>query len=130
MAHNKIQFNIGATGEQIAALFLEHKGFVVISRNYRKKWGEIDLIVLKDTNVHFVEVKAVSYETMIEFEKFHTTRQPQARVDTNKIKKLNRVIDSWMHEESYDGTYQLDVVAVHMVPCEKYALVEYFPSEY
>lgn len=49
----------GALGEEIAARFLERKGFRVAERNYRKPWGEIDIIAEKAGIVRFIEVKAV-----------------------------------------------------------------------
>jgi putative endonuclease len=37
----------GALGEEIAATFLARKGFRIIEKNYRKPWGEIDIIAEK-----------------------------------------------------------------------------------
>ena len=51
---------VGQIGEDIACQFLERKGFKVLERNYRKPWGEIDIIAEKDGIVRFVEVKAFS----------------------------------------------------------------------
>ena len=51
---------VGRIGEGIATQFLERKGFRVVARNYRKPWGEIDIIAEKGGIVRFVEVKAVS----------------------------------------------------------------------
>ncbi len=47
----------GQSGEQIAALFFEEKGYFVIDRNWRCKTGEIDLVVRKDDEWRFIEVK-------------------------------------------------------------------------
>lgn len=41
---------IGNLGENIACNFLEKKGFKIIERNYRKKWGEIDIIAQSFNN--------------------------------------------------------------------------------
>ena len=54
--HNEL----GVIGEEIACKFLVKHGFKVILRNYRKKWGEIDIIAEKDEKIHFIEVKSVS----------------------------------------------------------------------
>ena len=50
----------GAFGEQLAADYLEARGFRVRSRNYRYGKSEIDLIVQRDDWLIFVEVKARS----------------------------------------------------------------------
>lgn len=48
---------IGLEGEDLAALFLERKGYQIVRRRYRCRMGEIDLIAQKDGVVVFVEVK-------------------------------------------------------------------------
>lgn len=50
----------GNWGEQIAAQFLEMHGFVILARNYRTPYGEIDIIVQKEDLIVFVEVKTRS----------------------------------------------------------------------
>ena len=54
---------IGEIGEKLACMFLMKHGFKVLDRNYRKKWGEIDIIAQKDDILRFIEVKTVSRET-------------------------------------------------------------------
>jgi len=50
----------GKIAEDIAAKCLEKKGYKIIGRNYRRPWGEIDIIG-KDKNglIVFFEVKAM-----------------------------------------------------------------------
>ncbi len=122
---------IGQKGESIAAKYLKNKGFIIIDRNYRKKWGEIDVVARgTDNKVHFVEVKAVSYETRADFESAVTRRtwRPEENVHPYKLRKLNRAIDSWLMEKRYDGEWCIDVVAVRLVPREKYATVKFIPN--
>lgn len=54
MSHNQ---TLGKSGESIAALFFEEKGYTVTHRNWRCKAGEIDLIVRKGDEWRFIEVK-------------------------------------------------------------------------
>ena len=44
-------------GEEIACVYLKKKGFKIIDRNFRKGYGEIDIIALKDDVLVFIEVK-------------------------------------------------------------------------
>ena len=53
----------GDAGEQIACDFLEHDGFTIIARNWRKRSGEIDIIALKNSVLVFVEVKTLANGT-------------------------------------------------------------------
>jgi putative endonuclease len=53
----KISNPIGVKGEQVAATFLEKKGYKIIDRNFRKKYGEIDIIAVYKNTLVFIEVK-------------------------------------------------------------------------
>jgi putative endonuclease len=104
---------VGQYGETIALNHLKRRGFTLIERNYRKKWGEIDLILEKDTVIHFVEVKTVSYGTnsvRVPYE----TWLPEENVDRRKLQKLIRAISSWVMEHNYDGEWQIDVASVRV----------------
>jgi len=122
---------IGSWGETIATNYLKRKGYTILDRNYLKKWGEID-IVARGTNgkIHFVEVKAVSYETKRHLSNAVTRRtwRPEENVHFFKLKKLNRVIESWLMEKNYTKEWQIDVIAVRLVPREKYASLKLIPN--
>lgn len=49
--------SFGRRGEDAACAYLERHGYKVIGRNYRCRWGEIDVIAAKGGMVVFVEVK-------------------------------------------------------------------------
>ncbi len=49
----------GNDGEKRAADFYAQKGFEIIDRNFRTRFGEIDIIALKDDTLVFAEVKAL-----------------------------------------------------------------------
>ena len=44
-------------GEEIACKYLRKKGYEIIDRNFRKGYGEIDIISIKDGVLVFTEVK-------------------------------------------------------------------------
>lgn len=118
---------IGAFGEQIAVNYLKRKGFTILNTNYLKKWGEIDVVAREMDTVRFVEVKTVSYETRNELNMAvsHGTWRPEENVHASKILRLNRAIESWILEHSYEGDWEIDVIAVRIVPRERYATVKY-----
>ena len=47
----------GRQGEDLAASYLEEKGYQILKRNQRTPYGEIDLIAARGSEVSFVEVK-------------------------------------------------------------------------
>jgi len=54
---SKQRIRLGKAGENIAANFLLDKGLVIITRNFRDKFGEIDIIAKDGETLVFVEVK-------------------------------------------------------------------------
>ncbi|MBB6217792.1 putative endonuclease [Anaerosolibacter carboniphilus] len=51
---------IGIQGENAAIRYLVNQGYVVIERNYRSRYGEIDIIAKDNNMIVFVEVKTRS----------------------------------------------------------------------
>lgn len=47
----------GSDAERIAAAYLQQQGLVLVARNYRCRFGEIDLIMTEGSALVFVEVK-------------------------------------------------------------------------
>lgn len=82
----------GQSGEQIAALFFEEKGFSVIDKNWRCRVGEIDLVVRKDDEWRFIEVKTrgsdhygLPEESLTPLKKEHFYKSIQWYVLNNQI---------------------------------------------
>lgn len=116
----------GQIGERLATQYLLDQGFALLARNYRKKWGEIDVIVSKNNKTHFVEVKTVSYGTKQDLKNAvsYGTWRPEENVHPFKLKKLSRAIESWIMEHKYAGDWQIDVAAVRIVPRETLATIK------
>jgi len=49
---------VGKTGENLAASYLQSEGYTLLARNWRWLKAEIDIIVQKENEIIFVEVKA------------------------------------------------------------------------
>ena len=47
----------GAWGEKLALRYLERRGYRLVERNYRTRYGELDLILREGDTLVFVEVK-------------------------------------------------------------------------
>jgi putative endonuclease len=51
------RLRLGALGEQLAAEHLVRRGFEIVERNYRTRWGELDIIAFDGRTLAFCEVK-------------------------------------------------------------------------
>lgn len=56
--------NIGEIGEEYAVKFLIKKKYKILERNYRKRYGEIDIIAENKNYIVFVEVKTRHKDSM------------------------------------------------------------------
>lgn len=114
----KIGNEKGRLGEEIACRFLISKGFNIIDRNYREKWGEIDIIAGKKDDLHFIEVKSVSCE----MGKANVTQEtygkyrPEDNVHFGKLKRLSRTIQSYLIEKniSHETRWSFDLVTIKL----------------
>ena len=48
---------LGVEGENFAAEYLTGKGYIICARNFTSRFGEIDIVAIKDGFLCFVEVK-------------------------------------------------------------------------
>jgi putative endonuclease len=103
---------IGQKGEDEAVKYLEKQGFFTLSRNYRKPWGELDIIAKKGERLYFVEVKTVTRENL----NFGDNYEPEDNIHPWKIKRLSRAIETYLLEKKIDDEtdWQVDSIAVYL----------------
>lgn len=114
--HNYIEF--GSFAEGLAEKFLKKRGYKIVGKNYRKPWGEVDIIAEKSAFVKasadeekilvFVEVKASNSPAPKGFE-------PEKRVSNDKIKRIKRVAQTYIQQNNLDGrSWQIDIIAIEL----------------
>ncbi len=54
----------GSVGEQAAARHLRRSGYRILTRNFRARRGEIDIVAFRNGTVAFVEVRALTHPAM------------------------------------------------------------------
>ncbi len=108
--------NTGALGEELAVMFLMKRSYKILDRNFWRPWGELDVIAEKNGKIHFVEVKTVSCESMedrVTHETIKDTYRPEDNVHPQKIKRLSRIIQTYLSAHVSDETlWQFDVITV------------------
>lgn len=105
---------IGQIGEDVAAEFLQRKGYEILDRNYRQPWGEIDIIGVKDGVVRFIEVKSVSRESLSDHGLEEGSHRPEEMVHEHKIRKISMTAEMYMNGSRDTRDYQIDVVGVFL----------------
>ena len=110
---------IGNLGEDLACRFLMKQGFDIIERNYLKKCGEIDIIAKNKGNIHFIEVKSVSHETILSVSGETNGNggfRPEDNVHPWKLQRLARTIQVYLQEKnvSSETDWQFDVITVYI----------------
>lgn len=121
--------DVGMLGEALAERYLKDQGYRILERNYRKPWGEIDIIAQRGGALHFVEVKAgkvSSFEIDLGAPDFY---RPEENVHGKKISRLVRTINSFLAEEKPQcDMWQLDVLVVLFSTVGKKARVRIIPD--
>jgi len=108
---NKIR--IGQDGETLAAAFLEKKGYTIVTRNFRLKSGEIDIIARCKQTVVFCEVKARNTREFGE---------PFEAVTSYKQKRLKRLALAYLQGAESRNVpirefdYRFDIISIILGP--------------
>lgn len=98
---------LGRRGEDVAAAFFRAQGFSVLSRNWRCRLGEIDLIVGRGQEIRFIEVK---------MRKTHAFGYPEASVTPKKLAHLQAAMEIWLRLQTVPPKmYQVDVLAISLL---------------
>lgn len=107
---------IGLNYEKIAADFLRNEGFKVVTQNYRRGGGEIDIIFIDGGSYVFCEVKARSSRTY---------GTPEEFVDKAKQQKIINTAQKYMAEKVIFETGRFDIIAIDFDSDGKYAINHY-----
>lgn len=122
----KISNKIGLLGEEIACKFVKNKGYIVLTRNYRENWGEIDIVAEKDKKISFFEVKSVSCEIYDDVSGVTRDFRPEEKVSASKIKKMARIIQSYILDKkvSDETDWDFNVLCVFVDVSKKRSVVK------
>ena len=108
---------IGEIGENVAEKFLVKHGFLIVDRNYTKKWGEIDIIAEKDNKIYFVEVKFVSRDDLESVNRETLDQyKPEDNMHPWKQKRLSRTIQTYLLYKKIgeEKEWQVDLLVVFL----------------
>ncbi|MDO8470135.1 MAG: YraN family protein [bacterium] len=98
---------LGREGEDIAAAYLVQKGFHIVTRNDRRRWGELDIVaVAPDRTLVFVEVKTMRPGRL----------KPEDQLSKGKLRRFATAAGLYagIHQELArpDRGWRMDAIAV------------------
>lgn len=93
----------GRSGEDLAAQWLELKGYIIIARNWRSRRNEVDIIASKKDMLHFIEVKTRS---TVDF------ALPESKVKGPKLRHLKEAAEAYLFLHPEWKWIQFDILSV------------------
>jgi len=93
---------LGRTAEDQAAEYLLGLGYSLVTRRFRVKGGEIDLVALDGDVVVFVEVKV----------RYAPGYLPEEAIGETKVVRWQRTAEEYMRRLEDDRPYRFDVIAI------------------
>lgn len=102
---SKQKQSLGRWGEEAAARYLAERGYEILARNVRTKFGELDLVMQQGKQLVFVEVKARSGNQF---------GQPEEAVTPAKQRHLAEAAESYLQANpQLGGDWRVDVIAIN-----------------
>ena len=103
---------LGNLGEKIACQYLGKKGYRILNTNFKRKWGEIDVVAKKQGKIIFVEVKTLRRTEQTEDKVFI----PENEIDWKKKKQLRKMAQIYLTENriSLNSRHQIDIMAIEI----------------
>ena len=99
---------LGARGEAIALRYLTELGFTLVARNWRCRYGELDLVMREGDTAVAVEVKTrsgIGFGTPLE------------AVTMRKAARLRRLLFEWTHTAAFHPqSLRVDAVGITILP--------------
>ena len=94
---------IGNAGEKYVEEYVKNLGFIISAKNYRSKYGEIDIIAENNDTILFVEVKTRSENSKV---------RPYEYVDIYKQRKIFITAGIYMKRNGFGLQPRFDVAEV------------------
>ncbi len=87
---------LGEKSEKFVAKYLEQQGYRILERNFRSRFGEIDIIAERDGVTYFVEVRARKLAFSADLERI------AASVDRKKLMKIKATAQAYISRSGHD----------------------------
>lgn len=111
---------IGKWGENVAAEYLQNRGWTVAARNFRTPYGELDLIARKADALVFFEVKTRTSDAF---------GMPEDSISPSKARHLLESAQYYLQQiQADDIDWRVDVIAIQGRPNQTDTHIEWFEN--
>ena len=107
-----MRHRLGQLGERLAAEHLARRGFEVVERNYRTRWGELDIVAFDGQTLAFCEVKSRRLAAGAGGDPFEALR-------ARKQSQVRKMAGQWLIERKqrpYADMIRFDAIGVTFNP--------------
>ncbi|MCX6702357.1 MAG: YraN family protein [Candidatus Wolfebacteria bacterium] len=110
------KLELGNYGETLACEYLIGKGYKILERNYRKPWGELDIVArAPDKTLIFVEVKTMTVSNHND-DNDYDNMKPEDQMSRQKILKTQKAAQLYAghYPEKIDEKrgWRIDLIAL------------------
>jgi putative endonuclease len=102
---------LGRQGEDLAAAYLVQQGYDIITRNWRTRSGELDIVARDEDWLVFVEVRTRRIRGGAAVPAFGS---PEESVTPRKQLQLVALADAYLFELPWGGRWRIDVIALEL----------------
>lgn len=119
----KNKSNLGIVGEDIAKKYLLNKGFTFVTQNFKTFHGEIDIIVKKDGETYFVEVKSIniSHGTLNKID-------PRDNFTISKSIKFEKAIEYYLISHPETKNFRTALICLYIDTASKTAKIRFIEN--
>lgn len=102
--NTKNKKGLGSWGEKKAQNYLINNNYAIVEKNFRNRWGEVDLIAIQGEFLVFIEVKT---------RKSLSFGQPESSINYRKKEKIRKLANYYLLKNDYsDLQVRFDVITI------------------
>jgi putative endonuclease len=122
---NDPRHRLGQLGEQLAVDHLTRRGFEIVERNYRTRWGELDIVGFDGTTLVFCEVKTRRLDAR--------GQSPFDAIRHRKRSQVRKMAGRWLCERTdrpYADVLRFDAIGVTFDPSGRLLGIEHLEGAF
>ena len=113
---------LGSFGEEKAVNYLKQNHYQIIHRNFKKRWGEIDIVAKdkKTKEIVFIEVKTRKLNN-------RSGLYPEEALTSKKISKLKQIFLIYLNQHYLENlSWRFDFIAIEIKDIKEKPFIRHY----